>query len=81
MKDISGGPLSCRELIIPFFRYELGKLIRHELPLKKTRYVAISHVWGKATSRDIPGFEGKVEMSGAKAKFVIEQLSGWMSCA
>ena len=44
------------------------------IPLSNTKYIAISHVWGRALWRFIPGVQYRVLASDKKAKFIAEEL-------
>jgi hypothetical protein len=56
-------------------RFVDGKLERQLMPVKDTRYLTISHVWGLDVGwREIPGIEGTVLASGEKADFISEKL-------
>jgi Heterokaryon incompatibility protein (HET) len=59
-----------------------GKLFKSTMILAKTKFVAISHVWGNVEWREVRGIEGEVLLSEEKAKFLEEQLplligQGW----
>jgi hypothetical protein len=36
-------------------RFENGKIVKREMPLDDTAYLAVSHVWGQAEWASIPG--------------------------
>ena len=55
-------------------RYNGKKLEKAVLPLRNTRYIAISHVWGKSAWRFIPDVPGRVLSSNKKAKFIATEL-------
>lgn len=62
------------ELQVILCRYESGRLVRTMMPLHSTKYLAISHIWGKAIWQSIPGIDGLVLVSNEKAKFLIERM-------
>jgi hypothetical protein len=51
-----------------------GGIERKRMPVAGTKYLAISHVWGRAEWSRIPGFDTQVLVSVEKAKFIAEQL-------
>ena len=54
--------------------WESGRLCREEISLRKFQYIAVSHVWGQPKWQTIPGIDGQVLASDAKAKFLTESL-------
>jgi hypothetical protein len=54
--------------------WDAGKLYREDIPITKFQYIAISHIWGHANWRTIPGIEGEVLCSDEKAKFLTDSL-------
>lgn len=62
-------------LEITFCRYVDGKVTRCILPVAGTKYLAVSHCWGKAQWQTILGIEDEVMASKEKVDFIVEQLS------
>lgn len=61
-------------LQITLRRYQSGKLEKCRRPLNGTKYLSLSHVWGDAEWRTIPGVDCEALVSSEKASFLAEQL-------
>jgi hypothetical protein len=55
-------------------RFEAEKLLKAVKTPESTKFLAISHVWGKADWRKVGGIEDEIRVSQEKAKFIEEQL-------
>src|SRR5947207_9412912 len=57
-------------------RFNDGRLEKSTFVIDSTKYLAISHVWGKAEWHDVRGFDERLLVSKEKAKFMEEKLCG-----
>jgi len=56
------------------YNAETSKFETNEQCVGETKYLAISHVWGQATWRNVVGVDAQILASDEKAKFVAERL-------
>ena len=54
--------------------FDNGRLFKDQIYLREVSYLAVTHSWGHATWRSIPGIEGDVIASDSKARFITESL-------
>lgn len=71
--DLGGAESSLRVTMCRFNQDR--RLEKAIMSVRDTKYFCISHVWGVAQWRTIPGVDGKILASEGKAKFIVEQLT------
>lgn len=69
--DIAQNAEESQLLRIVLCRFNSGIFERNTIIIDEVPYLSISHVWGEAEWRAVPGIRGEVITSKEKAQFII----------